>query len=79
MKTFADSCHIVPVYEHSGRRCCRHTGLVSVTFLKTLASVPWTSGNAGIVSVYCECILLLSKYCLNKPVLNKNSRQSFLL
>jgi hypothetical protein len=50
--TVADSCHIGAVYEHSGWRCCRHTGLVSVTFLKTLANVPWTSGNAGIVTVY---------------------------
>jgi hypothetical protein len=74
-----DSCHIMAVCGHSGRRCCRHTGLVSVTFLKTLASVPWTSGNAGIVTAYHKYILLRSKYCLNKTVLNKNSRQLFSL
>jgi hypothetical protein len=48
-ETPADTCHIMTVYEHNERSSSLHAGLVSVTFLKTLARVSLTSGNVQVL------------------------------
>lgn len=76
--TVANTCHVMTVYEHNGRSCSLHAGLVSVPFLKTPALVALISGNVGILTVYCERTLLHSKYFVNKPVLYKIRYNYFL-